>query len=256
MALPSSRPFHSLPVSFGREWAPLPPRFSLRSELQAFYAAFSRTFCLSAAAMRSMCQWEPLRAELDAPIHADADVPAVPAAPAENAQEAPSEWIVKSPARAPVARRYVLGSVIATGAVAILAWMMLRTMPVRPMQTIASADATVPLTVPASPRPVLLEMSTPVRANADTPSRSDEGETASTQAKSVGKPVSRRIGNATVRTGNVASGRHSVAPLGTTVHPATTSEAGHFSPSSTKWAEADDYASVKTWARLLPSEST
>jgi hypothetical protein len=256
MALPRLRPFDSLPASFGREWTPVPPRFSLRSELQAFYAAFSRTFCLSAAAIRSMCQWEQPRTELGVPNHADVDVPAVPAAPAENARKAASEWVARSPVRARVARQHLLaGGAIATGSVALLAWTMLKTVPDRPMQTIASVDATVPLAVPPSPRSMPPELSTPVKANSDTPSRSGEGGTASTPAKSVGKPGSRHIGGVTVRPGNVVRGRQIVAPAETKGRRATNAAAGHFSPSATKWAVEDDYASVKTWARLLPSES-
>jgi hypothetical protein len=61
MAVPRLRPLDCLPAPFGRDWALLPPHTSVRAELKALYAAILRTFCLNAAAIRSMCRWEPRR---------------------------------------------------------------------------------------------------------------------------------------------------------------------------------------------------
>jgi hypothetical protein len=61
MAVPRLRPLDRLPAPFGRDWALLPPHTSVRAELKALYTAILRTFCLNAAAIRSMCRWEPRR---------------------------------------------------------------------------------------------------------------------------------------------------------------------------------------------------
>ena len=60
MALPRLRPFGHVPAPFGRDWALLPPGYSLRAELKALYAAILRTFCMSDQAIRSLCRWSPL----------------------------------------------------------------------------------------------------------------------------------------------------------------------------------------------------
>lgn len=62
MALPSLSPLgRLLPAPFGRDWALLPPAYSLRAELKALYAAVLRTFCLNAETIRALCQWDSLR---------------------------------------------------------------------------------------------------------------------------------------------------------------------------------------------------
>lgn len=60
LALPRARPLVHVPAPFGRDWALLPPGYSLRAELKALYAAMLRTFCLSDQAIRSLCRWSPL----------------------------------------------------------------------------------------------------------------------------------------------------------------------------------------------------
>ncbi|PRY03726.1 hypothetical protein [Paraburkholderia sp. BL25I1N1] len=59
LAVPRLRPLGHVPASFGRDWALLPPGYSLRTELKALYAAMLRTFCLSDQAIRSLCRWSP-----------------------------------------------------------------------------------------------------------------------------------------------------------------------------------------------------
>ncbi|WP_321919437.1 hypothetical protein [Paraburkholderia tropica] len=58
LAMPHMRPLNRVPPPFGREWALIPPHFSLRTELHALYAALLRTACLSAEAFRKVCRWE------------------------------------------------------------------------------------------------------------------------------------------------------------------------------------------------------
>ncbi|WNC90651.1 hypothetical protein RI103_04625 [Paraburkholderia sp. FT54] len=60
MALPRLRPFGHVPAPFGRDWALLPPGYSLRAELKALYAAILRTFCMNDQTIRSLCRWSPL----------------------------------------------------------------------------------------------------------------------------------------------------------------------------------------------------
>jgi hypothetical protein len=59
LAMPRLRPLGHVPASFGRDWALLPPGYSLRAELKALYAAMLRTFCMSDQAIRSLCRWSP-----------------------------------------------------------------------------------------------------------------------------------------------------------------------------------------------------
>ncbi|MBN3767158.1 hypothetical protein [Burkholderia sp. Ac-20365] len=57
--MPRLRPLELVSRSLGHEWSLLPPNVSFRIELKALYAAMLRTCCLSAAAIRSMCSWDP-----------------------------------------------------------------------------------------------------------------------------------------------------------------------------------------------------
>ncbi|MFM0672344.1 hypothetical protein [Paraburkholderia sediminicola] len=59
LAMPRLRPLGHVPAPFGRDWALLPPGYSLRAELKALYAAMLRTFCMSDQAIRSLCRWSP-----------------------------------------------------------------------------------------------------------------------------------------------------------------------------------------------------
>lgn len=70
IALPRMRPLDRIPPPFGREWTLLPPHFSLRTELKAFYAAIMRTVCLSAEAFRAACRWDLHRRMLPDPAAA------------------------------------------------------------------------------------------------------------------------------------------------------------------------------------------
>ncbi|WP_258878880.1 hypothetical protein [Paraburkholderia sp. BL6669N2] len=72
LAMPRLRPLGHVPAPFGRDWALLPPGYSLRTELKALYAAMLRTFCLSDQAIRSLCRWsqseQPRATTVPAPV--------------------------------------------------------------------------------------------------------------------------------------------------------------------------------------------
>lgn len=67
LAIPRMRPLNRVPPPFGREWLLMPPHFSLRAELQAFYAAILRTVCLSAQAFREAYRWDSHRRVIPEP---------------------------------------------------------------------------------------------------------------------------------------------------------------------------------------------
>ncbi|CAB3763833.1 hypothetical protein [Paraburkholderia solisilvae] len=129
VALPSLRPLGPLSQSFGHEWALLPPNVSLRAELKALYAAMLRTFCLSSQAIRSMCKWEPLNvagaANLVSARAADGASNAGSAAVAAGVS-AGSTRMTRPAAHTPQrASNLRLGSAVAIGGAAVLAWIVL-----------------------------------------------------------------------------------------------------------------------------------
>ncbi|QYD69945.1 hypothetical protein KZJ38_06325 [Paraburkholderia edwinii] len=150
VALPPLRPLGPLSQAHGREWALLPPNISLRVELKALYAAMLRTFCLSSQAIRSMCSWEPLTAQAEAgsaaaiAMTADAlsqqesaaaaaqassqtvGAAGAFAAAAVTAAAASASAGVRPVARAPHRTSNLkLGSAVAIGGAAMLAWIVL-----------------------------------------------------------------------------------------------------------------------------------
>ncbi|RKE34675.1 hypothetical protein B0G76_0692 [Paraburkholderia sp. BL23I1N1] len=135
MPLPSLSPLgRLLPAPFGRDWALLPPAYSLRAELEALYAAVLRTFCLNAETIRALCQWESLRkppvaspgSALPAPSTTVFDLPADEASRtfAETAAfstvSAPS--VPASPRGGSMHWGALAGSACALGGAAMLAW--------------------------------------------------------------------------------------------------------------------------------------
>ena len=111
--MPRLRPLELVSRSLGREWSLLPPNVSFRIELKALYAAMLRTCCLSAAAIRSMCCWDPdsLRQRSSTALKPDAialDMRAPVPAPAHGARQ----W------------NTVAGGACAIGGAAVLAWLM------------------------------------------------------------------------------------------------------------------------------------
>src|SRR6201991_1908124 len=144
MALPSTRPLGPLSQTLGREWALLPPNVSLRVELKALYAAMLRTFCLSSQAIRSMCRWEPLTAQVEggsaAAIatatdtlsqHGSAAAAAHASSQAVGAAAPFAAAASATPGVRPVARtphrtsNLKLGSAVAIGGADMLAWVVL-----------------------------------------------------------------------------------------------------------------------------------
>jgi hypothetical protein len=121
MALPRLRPLELLPAPFGSQWALRPAHASLRAELKALYAAVLRTFCLNAAAIRSMCRWEPRRAAAAGAL-----------GPAGQTETALAEATVTNAVGARLPQHgsthrwsMLAGSACALGGAAVLAWIAL-----------------------------------------------------------------------------------------------------------------------------------
>lgn len=138
LALPRLRPLGHVPAPFGRDWALLPPGYSLRAELKALYAAMLRTFCLSDQAIRSLCRWSPLEEQRAIAVAAQSGSTAttaqatVFAAPPEAAGQTAVETAVVPPNVGPAyvtaARGYgnhwgaLAGGACVLGGAAVLAW--------------------------------------------------------------------------------------------------------------------------------------
>ncbi|MFM0311745.1 hypothetical protein P0D71_28495 [Paraburkholderia sp. RL17-383-BIF-A] len=138
LALPRVRPLVHVPAPFGRDWALLPPGYSLRAELKALYAAMLRTFCLSDQAIRSLCRWSPLGEQrVIAPAHEPrsaaiaAQAPSFDASPETAMHAADATPVIESivrPAYGTRARGYgnpwgaLAGGACVIGGAAVLAW--------------------------------------------------------------------------------------------------------------------------------------
>ncbi|MFM0729228.1 hypothetical protein PQQ52_01845 [Paraburkholderia sediminicola] len=138
MALPSLSPRHRLlPAPFGRDWALLPPRPSLRAELKALYAAVLRTFCLDEEAIRALCQWE---SSSKPPAASSGFIPPATSpttfdAPVDEPLQASAETARFSPVSIPAAPASprggsmhwgaLAGGACALGGAALLAWIAL-----------------------------------------------------------------------------------------------------------------------------------
>ncbi|MFC0399301.1 hypothetical protein [Paraburkholderia rhizosphaerae] len=129
VALPSLRALGPISETFGREWALLPPNVSLRVELKALYAAMLRTFCLSSKAFRSMCKWQPQHAQPTASARVTAAIDAASQAgrvAAASDQAAIGMHNAQSTMRASHgASNLRVGSAVAIGGAAMLAWIVL-----------------------------------------------------------------------------------------------------------------------------------
>ncbi|MFM0502010.1 hypothetical protein [Paraburkholderia caffeinilytica] len=120
MALPRLRPLGHLPAPFGRDWALLPPGYSLRAELKALYAAVLRTFCLNAETIRALCQWESLRKPpaISSGSNQPASSTTVFDAPADESLRMSAETTPFSPVDAPAVPTSPRGSPMHWGALA------------------------------------------------------------------------------------------------------------------------------------------
>jgi hypothetical protein len=135
MALPSLSPLgRLLPPPFGRDWALLPPGYSLRAELKALYAAVLRTFCLNAETIRALCQWESRRLPPAASSGFTSVAPSITVfdAPVDESLRLSTEAAAFSPVSAPVTSASprvaqahwgaLAGGACALGGAAMLAW--------------------------------------------------------------------------------------------------------------------------------------
>ncbi|NLP62352.1 hypothetical protein [Paraburkholderia sacchari] len=132
LAMPRMRPLNRVPPPFGREWALMPPHFSLRTELQALYAAILRTVCLSAEAFRKVCRWDLQRRFTPEPPR-PAAAPVGSPLNAAQAQRAAAETLQRTAAGARPARRVeriappshkLAASAVAIGGAVLLAWIV------------------------------------------------------------------------------------------------------------------------------------
>lgn len=132
LAIPRMRPLNRVPPPFGREWALMPPHFSLRTELQAFYAAFLRTVCLSAEAFRKVCRWDLQRRFTPEPPR-PAAAPVGSPLNAAQARQAAASTLQPAAAGARPARRVeripppshkLAASAIAFGGAVLLTWIV------------------------------------------------------------------------------------------------------------------------------------
>ncbi|MCL6507626.1 MAG: hypothetical protein K6T59_11415, partial [Bryobacteraceae bacterium] len=123
-----------LPPPFGRDWALLPPGYSLRAELKALYAAVLRTFCLNAETIRALCQWETRRLPPTASSGFNAAAPSTTVfdTPVDESLRMSTEAAPFSPVSAPAAPASprgaqlrwgaLAGGACALGGAAMLAW--------------------------------------------------------------------------------------------------------------------------------------
>ncbi|MDR3100852.1 MAG: hypothetical protein LBV73_27795 [Paraburkholderia sp.] len=134
------RPLNRVPPPFGREWALMPSHFSLRTELQALYAAFLRTVCLSAEAFRQACRWDLHRRFIPEPPR-PAAAPTGDALNAAQARQAAADALRRPVAGARPARTSLItriariaripppshkltASAVAIGGAVLLAWIV------------------------------------------------------------------------------------------------------------------------------------
>lgn len=135
LAMPRMRPLNRVPPPFGREWALMPPHFSLRTELQALYAAFLRTMCLSAEAFRQVYRWDLHRRRVPEPPRPTA-APVGDPFNAAQAQRAAADTL-QHPAggaqpartsarveRTPPPSHKLTASAVAIGGAVLLAWLV------------------------------------------------------------------------------------------------------------------------------------
>lgn len=135
LAMPRMRPLNRVPPPFGREWALMPPHFSLRTELQALYAAFLRTMCLSAEAFRQVYRWDLHRRRVVEPPRPTA-APVGDTFNAAQAQRAAADTLQRPAAgtqpartsarveRAPPPSHKLTASAVAIGGAVLLAWIV------------------------------------------------------------------------------------------------------------------------------------
>ncbi|TDN68915.1 hypothetical protein [Paraburkholderia sp. BL10I2N1] len=257
IALPRARPFDGLPVPFGREWALLPPNFSVRPQLKALYAAMLRTFCLSADAIRSLCRWESHPAADQANVGAQAAV----LVSTGDRLVTSTETVVASVAPSPSTRKRaaLAGGAAAAGGIALLTWIALKNTPVHLVQDVARPDTTArPVAQPLQPE-AQTAAATSQGAHSEVDVRKAHNTVAHVNAKATDKPTRRSNRHPTAHARNaeyratahnVDTRRHT-ASAGSTTYRSTAmpSAAGRFSSRENTPAVTDEYASITMWAR-------
>ncbi len=248
LALPHIRPLACLPASFGREWALMPPHFSMRAELRALYAAIMHTVCLSAEAFCAAVGWgDEHRPALQPPRPAAAPVGA-PAGRVADARSTPEAWPKRTPKHASSLQpRRLTGGAVAIGGAALLAWIVASHAPHEP----ASASGN------AIPRPTASKVQDTSRRLADIhvepapPARLVQREAHSNEraaARSGGRAVAERGTNP----------RRDVRPFAPyrQARPVTTHrthgaypEAQDYAPRPTRADQADEYAAILSYAK-------
>ena len=158
IALPRMLPLERIPASFGREWALMPPHFSLRAEIRALYAALLRTVCLSADAFREACRWDvphhfwlrPAAAPVMSDAAARAGAGTAPAeATAARANTVRPRNSVSHTSPVPPSHK-LAGGACAIGGAALLAWLLASHAP-HGDNTVAAVTAGAP--APSRDRP-------------------------------------------------------------------------------------------------------
>jgi hypothetical protein len=243
MALPSTRPLGPVSRTLGREWALLPPNVSLRIELKALYTAVLRTFCLSSQAMRSMCKWDRQPAAAHAqqlhgeavqahePVAAIASAASVgiavaatnatagaagrAAAPAAAGASPGSGAArpVRAPLTVPRKSNFPLGSAVAIGGAALLAWIVLD----HPQRHVPVARPVAAPIKPAAP-PTLDAQRTAVAAKQLEPDAKPATEAGASATTGVAAPAST---SASTEVAASASALHDTKPAAPTAQAAS-----------------------------------
>jgi hypothetical protein len=250
MALPRARPFDGLPVPFGREWALLPPNFSVRPQLKGLYAAMLRTFCLSADTIRSMCRWESRPENVRAD---DGDQAALKVSTVDRLVTRTKTAVAPvAPYRSTRKRAALAGGAVAAGGIAVLTWIALKDSPIHQAQNVASPDTTArPLARPLQPQ-VQVATATSQGTRSEVVVQKADHTVADANAKATNKltrPGDRHLKAHARNTEHRAAShgvdtrRHTASPGSKTYRSAATpSPAGRFSSRANRPAVTDDYA--------------
>lgn len=126
-AMPRVRPLEMVSRSIGLEWSLLPPNISFRAELKVLYTAMLRTFCVNAAAIFSMCRWDPQTLHRQPAALLRGAVPLDFLQPTRAPERTNSQW------------NAIAGVACAFGGAAAIAWLARSQQPQTPTPTLAAA---------------------------------------------------------------------------------------------------------------------
>ncbi|PVY22436.1 hypothetical protein C7413_13132 [Paraburkholderia silvatlantica] len=255
LALPHIRPLACLPASFGREWALMPPHFSMRAELRALYAAIMHTVCLSAEAFRAAVGWgNEHRPALQPPRPAAAPVGA-PAGRVADARRTPEASPNRAPKHASSSQpRRLTGGAVAIGGAALLAWIVASHAPHESAS--ASGDAT--------PRPTASKVQdtsrrlADVRAEPAPPARLIQREAQSNE-RAAERSGSRRVaehGTNPRRDVRTFAPYRQARPVTSHRAQGAYPEAQGYEPRPTLANQADEYAAILSYAKTYAPAGT